>query len=601
MDTLMTLMERLAWTSVQTAVLVAVVWGLCRFIPSLGAAVRCRLWWLVSLQAIAGLVWFQPLQLAVLPAPTAGSMEQPAQAAASAVQAHAPSLVMPLADAAPTLAATVPATPGWVLLLALLWAAGAVIMACRTYQDWRRTRVLLSAATPCADHALVAALLMASEAHGLRRAPKVLMSERIDAPQVLGPFRPVLLLPAGRHALQGDALDLALTHELQHLQRRDLQWGLVPALAQHVFFFHPLLRVAVNEYAQAREEAVDSAVVEGRGERRQDYGRLLLQLGVVQRPHLGVASAAPSASSLKRRLRSLQPQRACPKAIATALTLAVLAAGVLPLRLVAAPQPPEPAVAPAVPAVPAAPAAPAPDAPPVPPAPAAAAALPAVPAAPAPPVQDGSYTTGRTRVTRSGEPASRAIVTHGRLDLGERPPRAYVMVDGGQSYANGALDDVQQAQEDLGSDPSGFWFRQDGQRYVVRDRALLRQMQAAHAEAVRIGEQQAVLGREQGELGRRTGEQARALGRRAGEQARAALRATDINADAAAEAARASHGTRDTAGQANAIAVFAQRQAELGRKQAELGQRQAEINVRATQEAERVIAQALKDGRAQRL
>ncbi|HDX0915735.1 TPA: transmembrane BlaR protein, partial [Stenotrophomonas maltophilia] len=159
--------------------------------------------------------------------------------------------------------------------------------------------------------ALVQALQLASDAHGVRRAPRLWMSTQVDAPQLVGPFRPVLLLPAGDNVLQGDALDLALTHELQHLQRRDLQWGLLPALAQHLFFFHPLLRLSVREYAQAREEAVDAAVVGQHGASRQAYGRLLLQLGVAPQPHLGVASAAPSTTSLKRRLLSLQSHRSC--------------------------------------------------------------------------------------------------------------------------------------------------------------------------------------------------------------------------------------------------------------------------------------------------
>ncbi|WP_241899750.1 M56 family metallopeptidase, partial [Stenotrophomonas maltophilia] len=71
------------------------------------------------------------------------------------------------------------------------------------------------------------ALQLASDAHGVRGAPRLWMSTQVDAPQLVGPFRPVLLLPAGDNVLQGDALDLALTHELQHLQRRDLQWGLL--------------------------------------------------------------------------------------------------------------------------------------------------------------------------------------------------------------------------------------------------------------------------------------------------------------------------------------------------------------------------------------
>lgn len=73
MDTsmLIPMLERLGWTSLQTVLLVALVYLLCRTLPTLSAATRCRLWWLVSLQAVVGLLWSQPLQLAWLPAPDA--------------------------------------------------------------------------------------------------------------------------------------------------------------------------------------------------------------------------------------------------------------------------------------------------------------------------------------------------------------------------------------------------------------------------------------------------------------------------------------------------------------------------------------------------
>ncbi|KRG73032.1 transmembrane BlaR protein [Stenotrophomonas chelatiphaga] len=611
---LIVMLERLAWTSLQTALLVALVWGVCRAVPSLGAAARCRMWWLVSLQAVLGLFWAQPLQLAVLPAPAVTpSMGETVYVQAAVLSAQG------LAIAEQGIASSaLSTTPWWALALAAFWLAGVLAMAWRTHGEWRRSRALLGHATPCDDQALVHALQLAAEAHGLRRAPRLWMSADIDAPQVVGPLRPVLLLPVGVHALQGDALDLALTHELQHLQRNDLQWGLLPALAQHLFFFHPLLRLAVSEYAQAREEAVDAAVVDGRGERRQDYGRLLLQLGVMPRPHLGVASAAPSRQSLKRRLISLQQHQACPKALTALLTVAVLAVAILPMRLVAAaPPPPAPPSPPAAPAAPAAPPAlAASDAPPAP----AAATVPVPPAPPAPPpapasARSGHASTTTHTVSRDGGHRVATLVTHGRLDLGERPARAHVLVTGNESYADGALDDVTQARSDLGAGAAGFWFRQGDQRYVVRDTALLQQMQAAYADAARLGQQQAALGlkqgalgRQQGELGRRTGEQARALAQHARDTARSALGgSSDINRDAAAQAARAGRGATQEATH-DALSRLAGRQGELGRQQAvlgeeqaELGRLQAEVQARASREAEKVIAKALADGRAVRL
>ncbi|HGM5045043.1 TPA: M56 family metallopeptidase, partial [Stenotrophomonas maltophilia] len=665
MDTtmLIPMLERLGWTSLQTVLLVALVYGVCRALPSLSAATRCRLWWLVSLQAVLGLFWSQPLQLAWLPAPQAVAMSA-TDVAADMVYPLAPEASAQLLAAMPMPAPDVPAVAWWAVALAALWASGVLLMALRTFGAWRRCRALLAAAYPCEDDALVQALLLASDAHGVRPAPRLWMSTQVDAPQLVGPFRPVLLLPAGDNALQGDALDLALTHELQHLQRRDLQWGLLPALAQHLFFFHPLLRLSVREYAQAREEAVDAAVVGQHGASRQAYGRLLLQLGVAPQPHLGVASAAPDTTSLKRRLLSLQPRRACPRILAMALTAVVLVVGVAPMRLVAAPVPPAP---PAPPAAPKAVVPPPPKAPKAPPAPPSSARVPAVPVAPAAPAEpadvealsgpddadvavdvdaDVDVDTG----VHSQHTTSRttSITTYGRLDLGKSPPEAFVLVDGDSTFANGGMDDVTIARRQLGKGPA-LWFRKGDKRYVVRDPMMIQTLQRAYSGAADLGRQQSDLGRQQsalgrqqaelgkqmGEMGRLQGEEARRMALAAAEAARSAMAAHDINREAAAEAAKAARGatndaavarevareaaaearramqevdnetarathTRDMQRLASQQSELASRQAALGSQQAALGERQARVHEQASRQAQQVIARALASGKAER-
>lgn len=663
MDTtmLIPMLERLGWTSLQTVLLVALVYGLCRALPSLSAATRCRLWWLVSLQAVLGLFWSQPLQLAWLPAPQAVAMTA-TEVMTETLHPLAPEVSAQLLAAMPMPAADVPAVAWWAVALAALWLSGVLLMALRTFGEWRRCRALLAAAYPCEDEALVQALQLASDAHGVRPAPRLWMSTQVDSPQLVGPFRPVLLLPAGDNALQGDALDLALTHELQHLQRRDLQWGLLPALAQHLFFFHPLLRLSVREYAQAREEAVDAAVVGQHGASRQAYGRLLLQLGVAPQPHLGVASAAPSTTSLKRRLLSLQSHRSCPRLLAMALTAVVVVVGVAPMRLVAAPVPPAPPAPPAAPkvAVPRPPKAP--EAPPAPP----ASAVPAAPVAPVPPAEptdeeassgpddadvavdvDVDVDTGMDNDHTSSR--SMSMSTYGRLDLGTSPSQAFVLVDGDSAFANGAIDDVTLARKQLGKGPA-LWFRQGDKRYVVRDPMLIQSLQRAYAGAADLGRQQSELGRQQsalgrqqsdlgkqmGEMGRLQGEEARRMALAAAEAARSAMAAHDINREAAAEAAKAARGAtndaavaREAAREAAAEArramqevdnetarashtramqrlasqqsELAGRQAALGSQQAALGERQARVHAQASQQAQQVIARALASGKAERL
>ncbi|MDA5342671.1 M56 family metallopeptidase [Stenotrophomonas maltophilia] len=664
MDTtmLIPLLERLGWTSLQTVLLVALVYGVCRALPSLSAATRCRLWWLVSLQAVLGLFWSQPLQLAWLPAPQAVATTT-ADVAADMVYPLAPEVSAQLLAAMPMPAADVPAVAWWAVALAALWLSGVLLMAWRTFGEWRQCRALLAAAYPCQDEALVQALQLASEAHGVRPAPRLWMSTQVDSPQLVGPFRPVLLLPAGDNALQGDALDLALTHELQHLQRRDLQWGLLPALAQHLFFFHPLLRLSVREYAQAREEAVDAAVVGQHGASRQAYGRLLLQLGVAPQPHLGVASAAPSTTSLKRRLMSLQPRRACPRILAMALTAVVLVVGVAPMRLVAAPVPPAP---PAPPAAPKAVVPPPPKAPNAPPAAPSAARVPAVPVAPAPPAEpadvealsgpddadvavDVDVDVDTDMHSEHSTSHTTSITTYGRLDLGKSPLQAFVLVDGDSTFANGGMDDVTVARRQLGKGPA-LWFRQGDKRYVVRDPMMIQTLQRAYSGAADLGRQQSELGRQQsalgrqqselgkqmGEMGRLQGEEARRMALAAAEAARSAMAAHDINREAAAEAAKAARGAtndaavaREAAREAAAEArramqevdnetarashtrgmqrlasqqsELASRQAALGSQQAALGERQARVHAQASRQAQQVIARALASGKAERL
>lgn len=666
MDTtmLIPMLERLGWTSLQTVLLVALVYGVCRALPSLSAATRCRLWWLVSLQAVLGLFWSQPLQLAWLPAPQAVAMSA-TDVAADMVYPLAPEASAQLLAAMPMPAADVPAVAWWAVALATLWMSGVLLMALRTFGEWRRCQQRAAAAYPCEDEALVQALQLASDAHGVRPAPRLWMSTQVDAPQLVGPFRPVLLLPAGDNALQGDALDLALTHELQHLQRRDLQWGLLPALAQHLFFFHPLLRLSVREYAQAREEAVDAAVVGQHGASRQAYGRLLLQLGVAPQPHLGVASAAPDTTSLKRRLLSLQSRRSCPRILAMALTAVVLVVGVAPMRLVAAPVPPAP---PAPPAAPKVVPPPPPKAPKAPPAPPSSARVPAVPVAPAPPAEpadvealpgpddadvavdvdaDVDVDTGMHSEHTTSRTTS--ITTYGRLDLGKSPPEAFVLVDGDSTFANGGMDDVTVARRQLGKGPA-LWFRKGDKRYVVRDPMMIQSLQRAYSGAADLGRQQSELGRQQsalgrqqgelgrqmGEMGRLQGEEARRMALAAAEAARSAVAAHDINREAAAEAAKAARGAtndaaiaREAAREAAAEArramqevdnetarathtrgmqrlasqqsELASRQAALGSRQAALGERQARVHEQASRQAQQVIARALASGKAERL
>nr|WP_282297692.1 M56 family metallopeptidase [Stenotrophomonas sp. PS02289] len=598
------MLVRLGWTSLQSAVLVLLVWAVCRWLPRLPAATRCRLWWLVAVQAVLGLVWSSPLELAVLPAPhvdTAATAMQPMLQQATAL---APVVAE---TALPSSFALVPAdaAPAWPLLLFALWASGVLLMLVRSVHAYRQSRALVRNAAPCTDTGLQQALQLAAEAHGLARAPQLKISAQIRSPQLIGPWNPVLLLPARElPAMAADDLDMALTHELVHLQRRDLWWGLLPALAQHLLFFHPLVHLAAREYSLAREEACDSAVVAGHGHCRHDYGRLLVQLGVAPRPAVGVASASPNFRSLKRRLLTLQQTGTLPRVVSIGVTALFVLVGVAPLRLVAAVPPPPPAppappalAAPAVPAAPAAPAAPAVSAMPAPsgvPAPAPApkpVAAPRPPVAPAAPAAPPAPDADTRPVTRTH------MVTTGRLDLSHQPPQAFVLLDRENSFfVDGSMADIEQAKRDARGSNRVLWARRGDQRYLINDPALMKSLTLAQQEVAKLGHEQGLLGTRQGELGKRMGE----ISLQASRQAMASLDAAEMANQAARQASAQAEAELATVS-AKQQQELARQQQGLAREQQALAQQQSQVSAKMARDIRSAIDQALANGTAQSL
>lgn len=636
------LLPRLLAATVQSTLFVVAVWALCKALPRLSAAARAGLWWLVALQLVVGVLWSSPLALPLLPA----EVVQPIQAAPAHVTVLSSTTSGALAS--PPAALIRPAMQwSWSTTLAVLWLLGLAFMLARTLRGYLATRRLLDESRPCKDAVLLGALRLAAEAHGLREPPRLRLSSAIDSPQLIGPWNPVLLLPATpppSHSMHADELDMALTHELVHLQRHDLWWGLLPAAAQHLFFFHPLAHLAAHEYALAREAACDAAVIAGNRHCAHDYGRLLVRLGVAPKPSAGLASASPTFRILKRRLLMLQNTATTPRVVALLLTVAVAALGVVPYRIVAATATQEGRAAPAAQARPAAtpkPGEPAglaplaettelaalaeigtpvsatapvaavslgsashemappppPPAPPAPPAPLAPKPVPPTPATPATPATAPTPPAPVTPAPRAlpappppPTPSIGAITTRGIL-VAANNDRAYVLLQGNNSLMNGSMGDMAEARRQQRNGEQLLWFRKGRASYVVRDPALLARFNSAFEETSALADAQGELGDRQGELGEQQGKLGEQQGRIAMRQAELAVGKENSERQAAMAAQQ-----RGIAEQAR---LLAERQAAMAREQAKLAEKQAAASARTEQEVKKLIEEALAKGVAQ--
>jgi len=568
------LLTRLVWTSIQAGLLIGVVCLAGRLWPRLSAAMRCMLWWLVGAQLLLGLLWHAPLELPLLsPAPLEASAPVMLPVASFATTATA--------DAAlPSIAS--PTTPAlsWRSGIALSWLAVVLLQALVALRQWWLARRLLRASQALRDATLQALCAQQARQLGLRRCPRLRVSDAIDSPQVTGLWRPTVLLPAG-HALSADEAAMAIAHELAHLRRGDLWLAWVPALAQCLFCFHPLVRWAMREYALHRESACDAQVMQHDRAAPQDYGRLLLRLGVAQPLHAGLAGASPSFHNLKRRLTMLQQTVNQPPSRTRGWLLVALIAlvGVLPYRVTATGADNTPATPASTQASLLPPPPPAPPAAPLPAVPAVPAVPPAPPPPPAPPLDASGLRVHYANV---------AIHT----DAGE----GFALVDGDAAIVNGSDVDLAAAKRLQRNGKPTMWFRRGDKAYLIDDPAYVQRAKAAYAPVDALARQQGELGGRQGALGGKQGAlgaQQGMLGAQQGQLAGQRAMLANQQAMLAAPSGQRDHAAEMQANRAKLESneqeldrqqeKLSQQQSALGRQQAELGKQQEALG--AQQEA----------------
>ncbi|RUL74926.1 M56 family metallopeptidase [Dyella choica] len=520
------LLARLAWSSVQAALLIAVLWLVMRSLPRLSPAVRCTLWWLVGAQLVLGAVVGTPVQLhwlkaqAPVPSPL---LEQ----ASIHTHVHAGTEVLFAKPQAIMPAVSEQLPWSWPLAVLFAWACIVLLQLYMAARQGLEGRALVRQATPVTDAGLQAVCARQARVLGLRRLPALRISHAIVSPQVSGLWRPVVLLPA-EQTLSAEELAMAMAHELAHVRRGDLWLGWIPAIAQRLFFFHPLVRWAMREYAVYREAACDAQVLQHHGAAPRSYGHLLVRLGVVDPMHASLAGASSTFQNLKRRLLMLQQSETTPRMRSWLLVAAIALFGVLPYRITTASAGQTGAAAIVTPAtsgvayVPPAP----------PPAP------PAVPAPPPPPPP--------------APPAPSFHAHHVDIDTQPHTDRGFVLLDGDTVVVDGSDADLALARRLSKTNGSLLWLRENGKSYVIRNADTIRQAKDIYAQSAQLAQAQGELAGKQGELAGQQAALAARQGALASRQSEIAGRRAAIQAQR--EASRTAPASPDSIGNEASLA-----------------------------------------------
>lgn len=309
--------------------------------------------WLVALAALLVLpvlgAW-APLELRVLPAPSAAQPVPVGQPAATVQAGSVPAVQRdPVNQGAPIQAAPRASLPfGWTLLTAVLAVWATVAVALLAWLAWGafQVRRIVRRAEALNDPAWQSSLYEIADRLGLDAAPTLLRSEDVKMPFAAGLASPTIVLPASSDEWSTERRTAVLIHELGHVRRHDLVGHTLGRVACALYWFHPLAWTAARRLRAESERACDDLAL-AFGTRPSEYAEHLLDIVTCVRNHATPSMALALAHRKEfegRMLAILNPElrrkgmgRAGTALLVTSLLLlAVVVGGAMPVAREAA-------------------------------------------------------------------------------------------------------------------------------------------------------------------------------------------------------------------------------------------------------------------------
>jgi beta-lactamase regulating signal transducer with metallopeptidase domain len=139
------------------------------------------------------------------------------------------------------------------------------------------------------------------------RSVRLLATDRVDSPSVVGWLRPVILAPVGvLCGLAPEQVEALLAHELAHVRRHDYLVNVLQGIAESLLFYHPAVWWISNQIRAEREHCCDDLAVAASGDVLV-YARALAELESMRPVHFKAALSANDGSLLRRIERLADP------------------------------------------------------------------------------------------------------------------------------------------------------------------------------------------------------------------------------------------------------------------------------------------------------
>ena len=202
---------------------------------------------------------------------------------------------------APSIANTVPTGASVIPLLATIWFAGAIVVLLRLAIGTWKVGQLARDGARVEDGVWLSLAQRLANTLGVTRPLILLRGERLAIPVTWGIVYPAVLLPQDSDGWTEERRRFVLVHEMAHVKRFDALTQLLAQIAVAVFWFDPLLWVAVHQMRVEREHACDDYVLRDGTAPSLYAGELLEMVRTIGTPSHDRAAPAFAALAMARR------------------------------------------------------------------------------------------------------------------------------------------------------------------------------------------------------------------------------------------------------------------------------------------------------------
>jgi beta-lactamase regulating signal transducer with metallopeptidase domain len=217
----------------------------------------------------------------------------------------------------------------WLTWLVFAWLGGVLVFSTRALGGWAVLARLRRKENSPLAYSIVQRCSLLEQRVGISRPIRYLQSKLLEAPAVIGWFRPAVLIPAAAVAgLSLQQLEAVIAHELAHIKRLDCFVNLFQIAAEALLFYHPAVWWVNRVIRAERENCCDDIAVSVGGD-PVEYAKALTLLEAARATPAWAMAA--NGGNLKKRVSRLLGKNIMPTIPAGGLAAAgiLFAAGAL--------------------------------------------------------------------------------------------------------------------------------------------------------------------------------------------------------------------------------------------------------------------------------